>query len=86
MKASIQNGSSFGFLLAEVNTGLTFVHVASTAKYADKAARNVANARKAYETALDYMSRVSLSSKEFAELEGGLAELKRELQQLGESF
>ena len=86
MKAPIQNGTSVAFLHAEVSTGLTFARAASTAKYADKAARNLANARKACDTALDYMSRVPLSSNEFAELEAKLAELKRELQHLGESF
>jgi hypothetical protein len=86
MKAPIQNVSSFDFMHAELSTGLTFARVASTAKYANRAARNLANARKAFDTAVSYMARVPLSTTEFAELEGKLAELKQELQQLGVSF
>jgi hypothetical protein len=74
------------FIHTELETGLTLAKVASTANNQDKIDRNRANARKAYDTALEYMARIGLPSKESAEIQRKLEELKRELQQLGESI
>ena len=88
MGDQIQNtlDSQVGFIQAELDTGLTFARVAASAKYENRRERNLANARKAYDTALDFMSRSAFPNAESAELQDKSNELKRELQRLGETF
>jgi len=44
------------FLDTELKTGLTFARLALTARDPQKISRNLSNARKAYETIIDYLA------------------------------
>ena len=73
------------FIKTELQTGLMFSSIALAAASAQKIARNTANARKAYDTALRLVQRVTLTTEESEQFEHAFARLKRELVQLGES-
>ena len=65
------------FLKAELETGLTFATIAEQASDEGKINRNRDNARKAYLSARRFISGISLSDKESAELQknaGGTGE------------
>jgi hypothetical protein len=72
------------FLRSELTTGLTLIKIAHDANQSDKADRNRANARKAYDAVLRFSSKVSLSDVETSEIKSKLAELRAALQSLGE--
>lgn len=74
------------FLLTEIETGLTFAHVAVTAKpnQKDKIERNRKNARKAYDTLLRFQPQVSFSEEENAKFKAGKKKLEAALRVLGE--
>ena len=70
------------FLRTELETGLVLVEIAFTASDAEKINRNRENARRAYESARHFMSRISLSGEDSANLQGKLHELERRLRSL----
>lgn len=84
LKPKIDSGG-WQFLMTEVECGLTFAHIATTAHPDDKAKiqRNIANAHKAYYTITKFAPRVAMSGEASAELNAGLARLRSVLQELG---
>ena len=74
------------FLRTELQTGLTLSKIALEAADQDKIDRNRANARKAYDTLMHFMSKATLKAEDADEIRAGLAQLKSELQQLGEEL
>lgn len=74
------------FLLAELNTGITFATLGLSAPDSDnlKIERWTKNARHAYDTFLRFRARVTLTDAENTELRETSDKLKRALQQLGE--
>ena len=73
------------FLKNELQTGITFADLALTARHEDRRERNKANARKAYDTALRFMSTGSPTPKITAEMEDRLEHLRAQLKKLGET-
>jgi hypothetical protein len=80
------NATSVEFLNTEADTGLMFAGIALESDTEEKMARNRANARKAYDTILRFIGRVSLTAAESEGLGTKMARLKLGLQTLGESF
>lgn len=75
------------FLRVELRTGLLFSQIALGARHQAKRDRNRANARRAYDALLYFLGRIP--STEFAgsdAMTDGLAQLKSELQRLGEEL
>ena len=72
------------FLRSELTTGLTLSKIALDADQQDKAERNRVNAKKAYDTVLRFIPRVSLSREETSEIKSKLAQLRAALERLGE--
>ena len=76
----------FQFLLADLDTALTFMKVAESAIDADTRERNHANARRAYDTVIRLMQNLSLDDTQREELAAKLALLKLRLQNVGQKF
>ena len=76
--------NGLNFLRSELETGLTLVRIAQSAKRADKRNRNLLNARKAYETVLRFMPGLVLTTSQSREMTNKLKRLKKELHALGE--
>jgi hypothetical protein len=76
----------FEFLLADLDTALTFLKVAESAIDADTRERNHANARRAYDTVVRLMQNLSLDDIQSEELAQKLALLKTRLQDVGQQF
>ena len=76
--------SAIAFLNAELQTGLTMSRIALHARREDQKSRLRANARKAYDAILHYLPGSHLTPKQAADLEGKLAQLRSELELLGE--
>lgn len=74
------------FLRAELRTGLTLSRIALTANWPSKKERNCLHARKAYDSILHFLPQAGLSPDETAEVQTKLAELRAELQLLGEKI
>lgn len=72
------------FLRLEIDTGLTLAKIALDANRRDRRNRNRLNARKAYDTVLRFMPRVSLTPEEVSEMKIRVEHLKAELVRLGE--
>ena len=81
----VKSAAGVEFLLTEIETGKTFVRLASQADSEEKVERNRNNARKAYDSVLKFMERVVLNQAERLRIEKGLQELKRNLNDLGET-
>lgn len=73
------------FIKTELRAGLTFSNIALQSKDAGKISRNTANARKAYDALLRFLSKASLGDEDVAEVDQMLAKLKANLLQLGEA-
>jgi hypothetical protein len=82
--------SGFKFVNTELDTGLTFMRIAMGAKRgrnrADKVDRNRMNARKAYDSALHFLSTASLNTDEARMIKEKIAALKSGLEKLGETL
>lgn len=82
--------TGLSFLKTEVATGLTFAKAAMDSKDdSDRRLRNQANARKAYDTIVNWMARFSSSEAvriDIEELEPELTELREALAELGEAL
>jgi len=72
------------FLRTELIAGLTFSRIALQAKHAAKIDRNRANARKAYDALLHFTPETSIPVKDATEIHSKMAQLKADLQKLGE--
>ena len=83
--SSVSN-NAFEFLLTDVDTALTFMDVADSAR--DKAIRqrNYKNARHAYDTVMRFMRNLPLDETQLNRLQKGLAILKSRLQNAGQQF
>jgi hypothetical protein len=73
------------FLRTELETGLSFSVVALDANDPEKATRNRANARLAYDTALRFLERVALTPAESEELDAKFTQLRAALKKLGQT-
>lgn len=78
------NKASTEFLKVDLQTALTFAGLASNAKDRVKRERNQRAARKAYDTILRLIGRVTLTEQEARFFEKNLSRLKLELSGLGE--
>ncbi len=82
--------SGFKFVNAELDTGLTFVRIAMGAKAgrraSEKMQRNRMNARKAYDSALHFLSSTSLNADEARMINEKIVALKSGLEKLGEAL
>jgi len=73
------------FIRTELRTGLTLTKMALHPSRRRKSATTTASARKAYDTVLRFMPKVSLSRAEIKEVKAKLAQLRSELKLLGET-
>jgi len=74
------------FLRSELHTGFTLTGIARDSRDRARAERNRANARKAYDAVLRFAPKAGLSPDETAEIKSKLAQLRSELQHLGEEI
>ena len=81
-----RNSAGIEFLRTEAETALVFAKIASDAKDVEKRRRNVAHARKGYETLLYFGSQLVLTADERDEMREKLADLYLRLIHLGETF
>jgi hypothetical protein len=77
------NQAGVGFLLVEVDAGLTFLQVASTTSDKQSASRNRDNAHLAYKTILRYVDRVRFEAADQANFKEKFLELQNGLVQAG---
>ena len=77
------NEAGIGFLMVELDAGLTFMGVAETTASSETAARNRDHAHLAYVTILRYVDRVRFDDDNKAEFEQKFAELKDQLAEAG---
>jgi hypothetical protein len=80
------NRASADFLKIDVDTALTFLHIARQATDKIRQQRNCRAARRAYETVTRLMQKVRLSEDDAQILTHGLEQLRRELEGMGEEF
>ena len=80
------NRASADFLKTDVEAALTFSKIAGQTEAGVKRQRNVQNARKAYDTIVRMMKRVSLSARDSEILAIKLKQLRLDLVALGESL
>lgn len=74
------------FLLTELDTGFTFVHLSESAHGDLKMERNRKNARAAYNSVLHFFKDVALDQEQSQKVRAKLTSLKTRLQNLGEPF
>ena len=80
------NRVSVDFLKTDLETALTFVKIARQTRDDLRRKRNCRAARKAYDTVAKLVTKVELSAENGRVVRLGLAELKKELEALGEAF
>ena len=80
------NHTGTDFLKIDLTTALTFAQTALATDDPVKKKRNQASARRAYDTVLRLVQRVTLNDADASELKRGLARLKSDLMALGEVF
>ncbi len=80
------NRAGVEFLKIDLETALTFVHIARQARDESRRKHACSAARKAYDTISNLLPRVHLSNSDSQVASRRLAQLKAELQSLGESF
>lgn len=85
LKASC-NRSRVDFVIADLDLGLTFSHMARGHVTQETKDRTRRSARRAYDTVVHFRDRVSATPAEALSIGKKLARLKSELQQLGECF
>lgn len=73
------------FLAVEVETGRTFLRMASTANDLRKKNWHVQNAQKAYDTILRFIPRAMLSKEQTVRIEMEMSELRDGLEKLGQT-
>lgn len=70
----------------DVVTGLTFAKAALDSRDVDKKLRNQKSARKAYDTIVRMLNKITPSEADAQQLQESLQQLKNDLIQLGETF
>lgn len=85
-RAALSQHPNSEFLLTELKTGLTFAKIALHSTSPDKVSRNTANARKAYDTALRFLSSAESTEDDSRNIDKLVAKLKSQLQELGEAI
>jgi hypothetical protein len=80
------NAANADFLRIDVETALTFTGLALNTDDREKKKRNRKNARKAYDTVLHFLPRVTFAPGEEALIQEMLGRLKNDLVQLGETL
>jgi len=75
-----------GFVRTELQVGLTMSRIAMEAHHPEKVQRNRASARKAYDAVMRFIPKVNFTRDEATEVSSKLAQLKSELQLLGEEI
>ena len=80
------NRAGTDFLKVDAATGLTLAKAALSSPDAEKKQRNCKSARKAYDTIMRLLKKVSPSDADARQLNDDLHELKDDLIKLGESF
>ncbi len=79
--------TALGFLQAEVITGLTLSRIAADSRAVEKSDRNRGHARQAYDKVVKYRSTAANADSHALEaLDAKIAELREQLQSLGETF
>ena len=86
MSRERMNRASADFLKIDVETALTFAHIARQTADAARKQRNREAALRAYSTVTRMMERVKLSEEDMRTLALGLEQLRSELRELGEAF
>ncbi len=77
--------TGFEFIMTDLNLALTLARIAADAhENADKRARNLGSARRAYETVKSISQRLTLTSSDQDELNKKLAQVRSALEKLGE--
>jgi hypothetical protein len=71
-----QTEARIDFVLAELDLGVTFCQVALSTRDAETKERNIRNARRAYDSALHFLRRISLEGAEEARIEAKALRLK----------
>src|SRR3954469_4016738 len=81
------NRNSYQLLKVDIETALTFTRIAAGAdEGSDKRSRNQRNGRTAYDSVQHLRKNVSMTTEQEQELDSGLLELRRALEELGEKF
>jgi hypothetical protein len=75
--------AGLGFVLIELDLGATFCELALSTQNEKNKERNTRNGRKAYDSALHFLQRVSPDSAERALINGKFSHLDELLEQLG---
>ena len=85
MKSSVRN-NQFKFLLADLDTALTFIDIANTTGNEEMRQRNSQNARCAYDTVLQLMQKVTLDDAQNEAIRKKLTLLRIRLEAVGQWF
>lgn len=80
------NRAGTEFLKVDVATGLMLAKAALSSRDAEKKQRNQKSARKAYDTIVRMLTKVTPTDADAQQLNDGLHQLKADLVQLGEIF
>ena len=80
------NRTGTEFLKVDVATGLTFAKAALDSHDPEKKRRNQRSARKAYDTIVRMLKKITPTDADARQLDASLHQLKNELIQLGEIF
>ncbi len=78
--------NTISFLNTEVDLAKTFIKMAKEARNRERRKKLRKDARKAYDTVLRFLGKITPSENERAEINAQLAHLKSKLQSLGETF
>jgi hypothetical protein len=81
------NRAAFEFLITDLEVAMTLAQIAANSgNDAEKRARNLGHARRAYDTVREFSRRTRLTASQSTELENKIAGVKSELEKLGEVF
>ena len=78
--------ASVEFLLTDIDVAMTFLDVAETSGIEETVTRNHQNARRAYDTVLSFLSKLTLHAGHRQQVETQLAVLKARLEAVGQRF
>ena len=79
--------TGFEYLITDLNLAMTMIRMASDANAdSQKKLRNRANARRAFDSVLDFSKRIVLTDDAKSEIAQKLGEVKVALERLGETF
>lgn len=80
------NQNGVNFLLVDLDAAMTFMDVAQTSHVQETVWRNHNNARKAYDTVLRLLEKLTPDAEQRQEINAKLAVLKMRLEAAGSSF